>query len=252
MMKVLQGSRPPRPVDCADDLWNIVESCWDECVSKRPTARQVSESSIFLQRTISMEAMQKEKLPALGHNLVQSPSAIHEAIDIVSSSDSVSSSKTTATAKSNVPFESPESTSNTGTVNVILETAPNPRPREMKVADLLIGDDRKQKREESPPTESDAPIPNTDQLDTAQQRWAGSPPRTGSSLSCSNCISRKVSLWMRFPKYKPRPLTFYSDRPNANEMTRIPRKYANGAKDALLSVHSTRRYLANYLHTKLR
>ncbi|KAK7436216.1 hypothetical protein VKT23_019293 [Stygiomarasmius scandens] len=185
MMKVLHGSRPPRPVDCADDLWNIVESCWDECVSKRPTARQVSESSIFLQETISTGATEKGKLPVLGYDLVQSPSAIH---DIISSSNSVSASKTTATSKSNVPFESPESTSNTGTVNVILEPAPDPRSRKKRVGGLLIGDDRKRKREGSPP---DAPIPNTDQLGTVQRSRLR---RARSSLSCSNCRSRKVSL----------------------------------------------------------
>ncbi|KAI3621241.1 hypothetical protein WG66_014376 [Moniliophthora roreri] len=44
MMDVLKGARPKRPdtATCPDWLWDLVEMCWAEDVSTRPTAREVA------------------------------------------------------------------------------------------------------------------------------------------------------------------------------------------------------------------
>ncbi|EEB88309.1 hypothetical protein MPER_13925 [Moniliophthora perniciosa FA553] len=43
MTDVLKGARPKRPsvASCPDWLWDLVEACWAEDVSTRPTARKV-------------------------------------------------------------------------------------------------------------------------------------------------------------------------------------------------------------------
>ena len=43
---ILRGERPERPVDAeslgfSDALWELVESCWSESISTRPTAQQL-------------------------------------------------------------------------------------------------------------------------------------------------------------------------------------------------------------------
>ncbi|KAF5338827.1 hypothetical protein D9758_012084 [Tetrapyrgos nigripes] len=38
MIQVLSGTRPPRPAECTDELWDLIERCWDESLSQRPGA----------------------------------------------------------------------------------------------------------------------------------------------------------------------------------------------------------------------
>jgi len=45
-LAVLRGERPEKPVDAeslgfSDTLWELVQSCWSESSSPRPTARQL-------------------------------------------------------------------------------------------------------------------------------------------------------------------------------------------------------------------
>jgi len=46
MAAILRGKRPGKPVDAeslgfSDTLWGLVQLCWSESVSDRPTARQL-------------------------------------------------------------------------------------------------------------------------------------------------------------------------------------------------------------------
>ena len=46
MMKVLEGSRPPRPADTSllsDDIWKVIEMCWGQEPQDRPSAESVLE-----------------------------------------------------------------------------------------------------------------------------------------------------------------------------------------------------------------
>ena len=41
-LKVIQGKRPLRPVQCENDaVWGIIEDCWKEKPTDRPTAKDV-------------------------------------------------------------------------------------------------------------------------------------------------------------------------------------------------------------------
>ncbi|KAL0568482.1 hypothetical protein V5O48_013501 [Marasmius crinis-equi] len=42
IMAVLNGSRPPRPENCPDALWQIIEKCWTEDALVRPSASAVA------------------------------------------------------------------------------------------------------------------------------------------------------------------------------------------------------------------
>ncbi|KAF9265320.1 kinase-like protein, partial [Marasmius fiardii PR-910] len=42
IMAVLNGTRPIRPPDCPESLWDVVESCWKEDSQMRPTAAEVT------------------------------------------------------------------------------------------------------------------------------------------------------------------------------------------------------------------
>ena len=44
MMKVLEGSRPPRPADpslLSDEIWKVIEMCWNQKPQDRPSAESV-------------------------------------------------------------------------------------------------------------------------------------------------------------------------------------------------------------------
>ena len=46
MKKVLEGSRPPRPADkslLSDDIWKVIEMCWNQEPQDRPSAESVIE-----------------------------------------------------------------------------------------------------------------------------------------------------------------------------------------------------------------
>jgi serine/threonine protein kinase len=41
LVRVMQGARPKRPAGVRDDIWSIIQSCWDPTPSKRPTFRDI-------------------------------------------------------------------------------------------------------------------------------------------------------------------------------------------------------------------
>jgi serine/threonine protein kinase len=41
ILDVIRGVRPQRPKEMLDDVWNLLESCWDEKPHNRPTANVV-------------------------------------------------------------------------------------------------------------------------------------------------------------------------------------------------------------------
>ena len=46
IMKVLGGSRPPRPADASllsDEIWKVIEMCWNQEPQDRPSAESVLE-----------------------------------------------------------------------------------------------------------------------------------------------------------------------------------------------------------------
>ena len=46
MKKVLEGSRPPRPADTSllsDEIWKVIEMCWNQKPRDRPSAESVIE-----------------------------------------------------------------------------------------------------------------------------------------------------------------------------------------------------------------
>ena len=46
MKKVLEGSRPPRPADTSllsDEIWKVIEMCWNQEPQSRPSADSVIE-----------------------------------------------------------------------------------------------------------------------------------------------------------------------------------------------------------------
>ena len=46
MKKVLEGSRPPRPADTSllsDEIWKVIEMCWNQEPQDRPSAESVIE-----------------------------------------------------------------------------------------------------------------------------------------------------------------------------------------------------------------
>jgi len=46
MLKVVEGSRPPRPADTSllsDEIWKVIEMCWNQAPQDRPSAESVIE-----------------------------------------------------------------------------------------------------------------------------------------------------------------------------------------------------------------
>ena len=46
MMKVVEGSRPPRPADTSllsNEIWKVIEMCWNQEPQDRPSAESVIE-----------------------------------------------------------------------------------------------------------------------------------------------------------------------------------------------------------------
>ena len=46
MMKVVEGSRPPRPADTnllSNEIWKVIEMCWNQEPEDRPSAESVIE-----------------------------------------------------------------------------------------------------------------------------------------------------------------------------------------------------------------
>ena len=41
---VLVGNRPSRPEHCTDDLWGLIQRCWDEDPGSRPMILEVSQT----------------------------------------------------------------------------------------------------------------------------------------------------------------------------------------------------------------
>lgn len=60
MLRVLRGRRPERPKDIGDAIWKLVESCWNEDPTARPSPHQLVER---------LSATWRSKLEDLSHIL---------------------------------------------------------------------------------------------------------------------------------------------------------------------------------------
>ncbi|THU92125.1 kinase-like protein, partial [Dendrothele bispora CBS 962.96] len=41
MMQVLRDNRPPRPQECPEDLWTLIQQCWSDRPTDRPRANEL-------------------------------------------------------------------------------------------------------------------------------------------------------------------------------------------------------------------